>query len=337
MAYQWFIGIDVSRQTLDITVLSNGEKKMYEQIPNSDSAIKAFLKKLSAEQKILPADCVFCLEHTGIYNAHFLKVMEEKKLPVCLESSVQIKQSGGLQRGKNDKIDSYRIALYAYKNREFLTLWQPERSVISHLRRLSGIRERLLNAKKQLTKALKEDKSFISKSSSAQMNRCCKDSLKALAEDIKRTEAEIEKVIEQDERLKELFSFIESVPGVGKITATEIVINTNEFKRISDPRKYACYAGVAPFEHSSGTSVRGKTRTSKKANLKAKSLLHMAALVAARFSEEIRTYYERKAEEGKNKMNVLNAVKNKLIHRIFACVNQKRTYDNNYKFSLAES
>lgn len=154
MAYQWFIGIDVSKQTLDITVLSHGEKKMYEQIQNSGSAIKAFLKKLSAEQKVSPANCVFCLEHTGIYNAHFLKVTEEKKLSVCLESSVQIKQSGGLQRGKNDKIDSYRIALYAYKNREFLTLWQPERSVISHLRRLSGIRERLINAKKQLTPAI---------------------------------------------------------------------------------------------------------------------------------------------------------------------------------------
>ena len=105
------------------------------------------------------------------------------------------------------------------------------------------------------------------------------------------------------EKLKELFAIIESVPGVGKITATEIVINTNEFKKINDPRKYACYAGVAPFEHSSGTSVRGKTRTCKKANLKAKSLLHMSALIAARFNEDIREYYERKVAEGKNKMN----------------------------------
>lgn len=164
------------------------------------------------------------------------------------------------------------------------------------------------------------------------MIRCCKQSVKALQEDIKKTEEEIKKVIDCDEKLKELFSIIESVPGVGKITATEIVINTNEFRKINNPRKYACYAGVAPFEHTSGTSVRGKTRTSKKANLKAKSLLHMTSLVAVRFSEDLREYYERKVAEGKNKMNVLNAVKNKIIHRIFACVNQKRLYDKNYKF-----
>jgi len=149
MSYQWFIGIDVSKQTLDITILNNNEKKMYEQVINSDQSVKSFLKKLS-DQKIALQDCLFCLEHTGIYNAHFLKVMEEKKLSVCLESSVHIKQSGGLLRGKNDKVDSYRIALYAFKNKEFLTLWQPERTVIRHLRRLSGIRERLLNARKQI-------------------------------------------------------------------------------------------------------------------------------------------------------------------------------------------
>ena len=337
MSYQLFIAIDVSNHTLDITILNNNEKKMYEQIVNSDQSIKSFLKKLVSEQKIILQDCLFCLEHTGIYNSHFLKVMEEKKLGVCLESSVQIKQSGGLLRGKNDKVDSYRIALYAFKNKEFLTLWQPERTVIRHLRRLSGIRERLLNARKQINNTIKEDKKFIDKESSAQMMRCCKQSIKALEEDIKKTEEEIKKVIDNDEKLKELFLIIESVPGVGKITATEIVINTNEFRKINDPRKYACYSGVAPFEHTSGTSVRGKTRTSKKANMKAKSLLHMTALVAARFSDDLREYYERKVAEGKNKMNVLNAVKNKIIHRIFACVNQKRLYEKNYKFCLVES
>ncbi len=214
--------------------------------------------------------------------------MEEKKLSVCLESSVQIKQSGGLLRGKSDKVDSYRIALYAFKNKEFLRLWQPERSVVRHFRRLSGIRERLLNARKQLKNTVKEDRKFIDKRIFAQMTKCCQQSVKALEKDIDQTEEEIEKVIESDETLKELFSIIESVPGVGKVTATEIVINTNEFKRINDPRKYACYAGIAPFEHTSGTSVRGKTRTSKKANLKAKSLLHMTALVAARFSDDLK-------------------------------------------------
>ena len=142
MNYQWFVGIDVSKSTLDITILEGNERKNYFQIGNTEKEIKIFLQKLVKQEKIKLNETVFCLEHTGIYNAPFLKVMEEKKLLVCLESSVHIKQSGGLQRGKNDKVDSYRIALYAFKNRDFLKLWQPERGVVKHLRRLSGIRER---------------------------------------------------------------------------------------------------------------------------------------------------------------------------------------------------
>lgn len=337
MNYQWFIGIDVSKLFLDITVLEGPEMKCYLQIGNNEKQIRSFLRMLVHDQKLGLDQTVFCMEHTGIYNAHFLKVMEDQKLAVCLEASVQIKQSGGLQRGKNDKIDSHRIALYAYKNRDFLKLWKPERMVISKLRTLCSLRERLLNAKKQLTTAVKEDAGFMHKKIRSQTARCCKQTLAALQSDLKKTNEAIDVLIDTDERLKELFSYIESVPGVGRVTAAEIVINTNEFNRINNPRKYACYAGVAPFEHMSGTSVRGKTRTSKKANMRSKSLLHMASLVASRYCQDLRDYYERKVAEGKNKMNVLNAVKNKIIHRVFACVNQKRKYDLDYKYCLAES
>jgi transposase len=337
MNYQWFVGIDVSKSTLDITILEGPETKSYRQIANNEKEVRLFLRTVMREQKLRLNETVFCLEHTGIYNAHFLKVMEDQKLSVCLESSVQIKQSGGLQRGKNDKIDSQRIALYAYKNRDFIKLWKPERTVIKELRKLCGIRERLLNAKKQLTAAIKEDVEFVGKKNSRQLARCCKQTLASLQSDLRKTDDAINVVIDADERLKELFSYIESVPGVGRVTAAEIIINTNEFNRINNPRKYACYAGVAPFEHLSGTSVRGKTRTSKKANMRAKSLLHMASLVASRYCKDLHEYYERKVAEGKNKMNVLNAVKNKIIHRIFACVNQKRKYDPNYKYCLVGS
>src|SRR6188474_9873 len=109
-----------------------------------------------------------------------LKIMEEQKLSLCLESSIQIKQSLGLQRGKNDQIDSCRIALYAYKNREFLTLWQPERSVLNQLRRLNTLRERLVNAKHQLQVSFREEQKFLCKQTSRQIHACCKRSIEAL-------------------------------------------------------------------------------------------------------------------------------------------------------------
>lgn len=104
------------------------------------------------------------------------------------------------------------------------------------------------------------------------------------------------------------------------------------FKDINCAKQFACYSGVAPYQYGSGTSIRGKTRVSHMANKTMKTLLHsMAALVATSCNAEIKIYYERKVAEGKNKMLVLNAVRNKLIHRIFACVKQNRLFITNYQ------
>jgi len=97
----------------------------------------------------------------------------------------------------------------------------------------------------------------------------------------------------------------------------------------------ACYAGVAPFEHRSGTSVRSRTRVSHLANKPLKSLLHMAALSAMQYNKDLQAYYERKVAEGKSKMLVINAVRNKLITRIFACIRDNRKYQENYTRKVA--
>lgn len=129
------------------------------------------------------------------------------------------------------------------------------------------------------------------------------------------------------------YARITSVPGVGLVTAVEILLTTNEFWDSTDPKHYTFYAGVVPFERSFG-QYKGQPRVSAQANKRVKKLLHMAALAAVRFAPALKAYYERKAAEGKNKMLVLNNVRNKLVHLIFACVQQDRNYDKNYAPAL---
>ncbi|MBL0309158.1 MAG: IS110 family transposase [Bacteroidetes bacterium] len=334
--YEWFMGIDVSKGKLDIALLKGNEKQYQGIIENRVPAIKSLIKDL--QKKYPDFDLKVCLigvEHTGIYNNHLLVVAQEQQWNLCLESAIHIKQSGGLQRGKNDQVDALRIAQYVYKNRAEIKLWQSPRAVITQLKQLTGMRDRLIAAKKQLEVVLKENESFQAKQVTKYMAACCKKSIHALATDIAATEKKIKEVIENDSELKRLFTIVTSVPGVGVVTATSIVISTNEFKRIKEPRKYACYAGVAPFEHSSGSSVRGKTRVSRKANLHAKSLLHMVAMTAILHNPEMKLYYTRKVAEGKSKMNVINAVRNKIVHQIFACVRDNRVYEKIYYPLLA--
>lgn len=235
---------------IDFAVLKDNELLFKWTGENDQSGIKKFWAQLKLQHGFCLNEAIFCMEHTGIYNQHLLSFLYSKKAFVCLEAAVHIKPSSGLQRGKSDQIDAVRIAQYAYKNSTELRLWQPKRQVIQQLKHLSGLRNRVMNAKKQLMVALTELTSF-DKAAASDCKKLCKASLRALEEDIKRIELKMDQVISSDDELKRIFSLVTSVEGIGKVTATEIIITTNEFKDITDPSKFACYAGVAPFEHSS--------------------------------------------------------------------------------------
>lgn len=330
MGIRYFIGIDISKATLDWAVFDGNLIVFQIQSANSEAGVKATVKLISALPGFAIAESVCCMEHTGIYNAHALSCLNKLGMPLWLESSLQIKQSGGMQRGKNDTVDAARIAQYASRFRDRLRLWQPPRPIIQKLAYLSALRQRLLVARQQLQQPIAEQQGFVDNAVGRQMARACCASLKALDTDLASADKQISELIRQDERLSELFELVTSVPGVGGATAAEVFVATNEFKDISDPRKLACHAGLAPFEYRSGTSVRGKTRVSQHARKRLKSLFHMGAMSAIQVKGDIRDYYQRKVGEGKNKMSVLNAVRNKLVHRVCAVVHRGQKYEKNY-------
>lgn len=120
---------------------------------------------------------------------------------------------------------------------------------------------------------------------------------------------------------------------MGKWTALEILAVTQDFTKFTSPEKFACYCGVVPFAKSSGQK-KGKKRVSFYANKSLKSLLHMCALSAIRYDEQIKAYYERKIQEGKPKMAVLNAIRNKIILRIFAVIRKGEKYEKKLNQNL---
>jgi transposase len=334
MEFKFFIGIDVAKNWLDFSVLEQNKQLFYIRVDNSKSGILSVIGKLK-EYKIELKNCLFCLEHTGIYNNHLLDFLLKKKTAVWVETSIRIKKSLGMLRGKNDKIDSYRIALYAFKNRDCTHLWQPPREELKKLQYLITIRARLVSIKHQLKTPMKEAKGYVDPELIKVEAKACKLSLKSVEQDLKNIEKQIKAHIKQDPQLDRLYNIITSIDGVGEVVATNIIATTNEFKNFTEAKKYACYAGVAPFEHSSGTSIRGRSRVSHMANKSIKRLIHMAALSAIKMKGELRDYYLRKVEEGKNKMGVINAVRNKLLLRIFTLVKQNRKYEKIYINTVA--
>ena len=323
MTYKRTIGIDVGKSTMDVTVLGAEGVLLRTQVDNNAKNIKAFFKKVEID-----ADTLVCMEHTGIYNQPLLTFMSEVGGNVWVVNAIHLKRSLGLVRGKSDKIDSERIARFAWVHQANAVLWIPAREVIQKLKQLVSLRSRLIKAKKAIEAPLAEVRRFYKEHHKTLVN-ASKASIKALLRDLKEIDKQIKELIKNDEQLNKQFEIITSVPSIGSVIGVAVLIGTNEFKDINDPRKFACHCGLAPFEHSSGTSIRGKTRVSPMANKELKSLFHLAALSSIRNRGTMKAYFERKVLEGKNKMLVLNAIRNKLVHRIFACVRDQKKYIDN--------
>jgi len=332
--FKHFVGIDISKIKFDSAIIVDGKKEetlsgCYEQDKaNYDS----FLQWVKQQTKSNLQDVLFCMEHTGIYNLALVEYLCSHNLHVCVETAMQIKLSMGMQRGKSDKIDAKRIAWYAYKNQDELTAWQQPREKVRMLKMLLTQRSALVLAKTSLQRNINEIEDVGLKTFAKQLKRY-NSGVKGIEKDIAKIEADIKELVQQDEQMSKLCKQITSIPGMGFVTATHLIAYTNEFKTMRDGKQLACYCGVAPFEHTSGSSVRGKTRVSHQANKTLKSLLHMCALVSIKTEGEFKQYYERKKAEGKNSMAVINAIRNKMLLRVAALIRNDSMYVYNYVYN----
>lgn len=316
------IGIDVSKSTLDICVL-NSTSKEFHQIKNKRKSVVSFFKPYRG------VNVRVCCENTGKYSWILLQVLTEYGILVYQVNPLHLKRSMGLVRGKNDIIDSYRIGLFISKNHEDLTPYQPIDKDIMKIKVLLSKRSLLVKQRAQHKSNYKEDKLF--KEINLEFLEDYTDALITfLTIKIKETEAMIVEIIKNNtDELKKQHKIITSISGVGKIVSWNVLVKTNAFKNITKARKFACYSGVAPFQFQSGSAIYSRPRVSHYADKSMKKLLHMAAMSAIQRNNDLRIYYLRKTSEGKNKMLVLNAVRNKIIQRIFAMIKSGKKYQFN--------
>lgn len=219
------VGIDVAKSTLDCTVLQEGKKQSYQRIENTPQAINSYLKQLK-KQGVPFSETLFCMEHTGVYNAHVLQSVHQHGGTIWLEAALRIKESLGFSRGKNDKIDSYRIARYAYLHQDEVRIWIPKREVLQQLTQLTMLRKRLVKTKVALLQPLAETKQFLGRTAFRQEKVLTDPVASALKKQIKRVEKQIEGVIKTDEHLSYLFELVTSVEAIGPVTAGHLLVVT---------------------------------------------------------------------------------------------------------------
>lgn len=326
---EFFIGVDVSKLTLDVAVYGS---KNHIRISNNSEGFKqlpAWLKSLNIALK----DCWFVLEYTGGYEYRLVQFCDAKQITFTRVPGLQIKKSLGMQRGKNDKIDSKRIAEYGYEKREKLQQSKACNPAITRLKQLLTQRSGFVNDKKAHEHRMKQLPAMMEFKANDPIIKHYKQAVDFALKMIEKTEAEIKKVINKDEAMSRNFALITSIPGIGNVNGRMTITYTENFESFANGRTCGAYIGVVPYGHSSGTSIRGKSRVSHMANKPLKADLSMAAKASVQHDPEMKQYYERRLAMGKRHMGIMNEVKFKLVLRMFAVVNKGPVYVKNQKLA----
>jgi len=324
------IGIDMSKLTFDVRIHSS---QAYVQFKNSKTDFKELLKWSFKNSAFSKENILFIFEHTGLYSHQLAVYLTEQKVPFALVPGLEIKRSLGIARGKDDKVDATKIALYGYRLRDELNPYKLPTTQVLSIKRLLSLRERLVKQRAGFKASFKEQKRVLILNKNKTLFDVQEKMIAYLTKQINDVEKQMITLIKCDDKLKKQYELITSIKGLGMQSTLFIIAYTSGFTKFKNARKFASYIGIAPFPNTSGTSLIGRTKVSHLANKKIKSLLDMCSKSAIQHNPEMKKYYEKRVAEGKNKMSTLNIIRNKLVARIFAVVERGSIYIDIMKYA----
>lgn len=328
-----FIGIDFSKKKFDVSFFESEhmDEIVHGEFENNNAGFSAMINWIDSRTDITKEEWLFCGEHTGLYSIALTEYLIKRKFFMWLENPLQIKMSMGIKREKNDQVDSRDIALYAYRFKDRARASLVRDKDLASLGLLLSYRERLIRNKQSILIAAKEIRAVLNRDKTARYiyEQTQKD-VDRLNKEIKNIEKKMLELIKENTALKKNYELVSSVKGIALINTVAFLVYTGNFTRFQTARQLACYCGVVPFDKSSGTSLKRDKHISQMANIQIKTLLTQAARCAVVHDQELRAYYLRKSKEGKQEKMIINNVRNKLIHRVFAVVTKEQKYNADY-------
>ena len=320
--YSDSIGIDVSKSYFDAVIFNLGIHRRF----TNDARGFNGLNKWILTQGFRLNDVLVCFEHTGYYSMRLSFYLHEKGIDYSQVHALHLKRSIGFRRGKSDKVDAKDIARYAWLNKEVIILSVPPTPNLIKLQQLKSVRDMFVRQSVALQNQIKSFDVVGDHKVSGSAKKALKAALRNLVKQISKVEQEIRDVIKSDDELRHNYKLCSSIVGIGLVVALEMMIHTQNFTCFDSWRKFAAYCGTVPYPYQSGTSIHGRPRIHPVCDRRMKSLLTMAAISAIQADPELRIFYQRRLDEGKPKMSVINMVRNKILARIFATVNRETPY-----------
>lgn len=312
-------GIDVSKDSFDVFSPELGHKKF----SNKVDGFKSF-KKLCVKESV----CV--MEVTGVYHYQLCLFLLANDIGVSVVNPMRIKRfiQMNLEQNKSDKLDAKWI--WEYGESQELVPWDPEPDYLVECKECYVVIDGMIKHQTAMKNRLHSLK--VKGVKKGVLLTSLKKQLKQLKSEIDKLEVHVESILKEHE--SDLYARLKSIPGVGKKTAALLIVHTNAFKHFESAKQLSSYFGLSPVERTSGSSVRGKSRISKRGDARVRNHLFMCSFTASTCNPNCRALYERVVNKGKSKKSALIAVANKLVKISYGVAKSGRPFDPTYRSVL---
>lgn len=317
--FTFSLGIDVGKSTLELVLRESDHVVARTTVSNDPEGHHTLVEWLD-DRGAGPEKACACMEASGDFEKAIAHRLYEEGYRVSVVNPRRIKgyASTQLQRTKTDAADAALIARFG--QREDPRPWEPPSAAESRLRELTRARQ-----------ALKKEKTRTKNRLDAADDEAVRDAHRSLLDEIERQiedlEEEIATHIEEDPKLTDRCSLLDTIPGIGLQTAAIVVSELGPPERFESARQAAAYAGLVPSHHESGTSVRGQPRMSKVGNGRLRRAMYFPAMTALRFNAAVEALGDRLQERGKEQMVIIGAAMRKLLHICYGVLKSGRPFD----------
>jgi transposase len=324
--YLLIIGIDVSKLTLAVCYKFDSEFIQFET--SNDAKGISRIIGLRDKYKLQDEDILICCENTGSYMDKLAYAIRSTRITLWVVHPMIIKSYKlELDRIKTDTVDARKIVEFAYAHQHKVVHYHHPDNKSRMLRDLFRLRKQIIKLRQQV---LNFQDSHQTRAISHPVNDLVYNQIKEiLTQFIVAIEKEIKDLFMKDKTYHDYMHELCSIPGIGPVISQHMIIITDGFKRFNDHKKFACHIGIAPFSRTSGTSLRYRPRTSKKADQKFKAHLHQGAISAIRPGQLFHQYYHAMIEKGKHHLWIINSIMNMIIKLAFRMIKSMQLFDKN--------
>jgi len=326
----YYVGIDIAADNFVVSIYQSPSKP----VTTKDGFSNTFdgfntLSVWFEKQKLDPANCVTCMEATGVYSEGLAHYLVTQGFKVSVEPPLKVKRAFDPVGHKTDPVDSRQIAEYTYRYSDELRFWKPKDEIIEKIKHLLTAREQFTKQSVALQNSMSAYKKHV-----VQVNLITNAHthiLKELKKQIAEIDKELEQLIRKNPTISNIKNQLMSLPGFGLLLSSSLIAMTSAFSEITSYKTLAAFIGICPYQHQSGSSVYRPPHIRPFGPAYARKLLMLAARSVVTHKAEFKKYYLRKLAEGKAKKLVLNNVANKLIKIACAMLKSNSRYVSTYR------